>query len=508
MSGRVLMVQGTGSSVGKSLIAAALCRLLRREGLSVAPYKSQNMSNNAAAVQGGEIGRAQALQAEAAGAPPCVDMNPVLVKPEADERAQVVLLGKPFKTLSAGDYYGERERLWSVATAALDRLRARFDVVVIEGAGSPAEINLHDRDIANMAIARYANAPVLLVADIDPGGMFAQVVGTLALLPAEERGKVAGIIVNKFRGDPGLLRPGLDELHALTGIPVLGVVPYLTDLGLAEEDGVALERGDRASSPRASSADGQPALDIAVLRLPRISNFDDFDPLRLEAGLSLRFVSEPRELGSPDAVIIPGTKSTLDDLEWLRARGFDDGLRWMARAGRAVVGICGGYQMLGERIDDSSGVEGPSRRVRGIGLLAAETTFTGGKAVASRHGRISGGPGFFATAAGLSVEGYEIHSGTTAARGPAPFALEAEPDRPARDDGAASPDGRVWGCYLHGLFDLPDFRRAWLASLGAWRAEGPGPSMRQARELALERLADAVAAALDMDEVMRIAGLR
>ncbi|MDA8425404.1 MAG: cobyric acid synthase [Treponema sp.] len=528
MPGRVLMVQGTASSVGKSLVAAALCRLFRRRGLSVAPFKSQNMSNNAAAVPGGEIGRAQALQAAAAGIAPTVDMNPVLIKPEADARAQVVLLGRPYRRASAGDYYRDHEALWAAARAALDRLRSRYELVVAEGAGSPAEINLADRDIANMAVARYANAPVLLVADIDPGGMFAQVLGTLALLPSGDRARVAGVIVNKFRGDRRLLEPGLDQLRSLTGLPVLGVLPYLHDLGLAEEDGVALERGDPGATPDAGAAERNAAgrggkIDIAVLRLPRISNFDDVDPLRLEAGVSLRFVAEPRELGLPDALILPGSKATLDDLEWLRERGFDDGIRWLARSGRSVVGICGGYQMLGLSIDDSAGIEGPPRRAGGLGLLKVETSFSAGKSTSPRRGRIAGGPGFFARAAGLPLEGYEIHAGLTAAvaagiiagagvtaGGPTEAAiirLDAEGELPARADGAAAFDGRVWGSYLHGIFDLPDFRRAWLASLGA-RAEGAGVSMAEARERALDRLADAAGAALDMDEIEKIAGFR
>jgi adenosylcobyric acid synthase len=508
MRGRVLMVQGTASSVGKSIVSAALCRLMRREGVSVAPFKAQNMSNNAAAVPGGEIGRAQALQAAAAGLAPSVDMNPVLIKPEADSRAQIVLLGKPYRTLSAGDYYRDHDFLWAAAKAALDRLTSRYDLVVAEGAGSPAEINLRDRDIANMAVARYANAPVLLVADIDPGGMFAQVVGTLALLRPEERSLVAGIVVNKFRGDLELLKPGLDELRRLTGVPVLGVVPYLHDLGLAEEDGVVLERGSAHAARRADSAESVRPLDIAVIRLPRISNFDDFDPLRLEKEVTLRFVAEPRELGLPDALIVPGSKSTLDDLIWLRNRGFDQGLRWMARAGRAVVGICGGYQMLGASIDDSAGVEGKARRMDGVGLLQVETSFSKDKSTTTRRGRIVGGPGFFAQAAGMPLEGYEIHAGTTTTPAEAIIALDPEGDRPARSDGAASFDGRVWGSYLHGIFDLPDFRRAWLASLGADAYAAPGVSMREARERALDRLADEVGAALDMGELMHITGLR
>lgn len=505
------MVQGTASSVGKSLVAAALCRAYARRGLRVAPFKSQNMSNNAYAVgEGLEIGRAQALQAVAARAEPCVDMNPVLLKPEADHRSQVVVLGRPWESLDAADYYSRREFLWKTATAALDRLRARYELVVIEGAGSPAEINLRRGDIVNMAIARYAEAPVLLVGDIDPGGVFAQFAGTLSLLEPDERDLVKGLVVNKFRGDAALLEPGLRMIEGIVSKPVLGVIPYLRDVGLAEEDAQGLERR--------TAADGGPiragGLDVAVIRYPRISNFDDFDALRLEPGVGLRFVSAAAELGRPDALILPGTKATVADLEWLRATGLFDGLRWLSRLGVPIVGICGGYQMLGASVDDPEGVEGEPGRVAGLGLLPLETRIERAKNVGKRRGRILGGPGFLARAAGAAVEGYEIHCGASRILEPGIgplMEIEEEGRGPPRPDGAASADASVWGCYLHGLFDLPDFRAAWLASIserspGGLRAFS-GPSLARSREAALDRLADHVEASLDMDFISRIIGL-
>jgi len=496
----VVMVQGTASSVGKSLVAAALCRLFARQGLRVAPYKSQNMSNNAAAIGGGgEIGRAQALQAASAGVEPTADMNPVLLEPEADSRSQVVVMGGPYKTLEAGEYYLERDYLWGVARGALDRLRSSFDLVVAEGAGSPAEINLRGRDFANMEVARYARASVLLVADIDSGGVFAQVVGTLALLESEERELVSGIVINKFRGEPSILRSGIEELQKLCGKSVLGVIPWMRDLGLAEEDGMALERRVRES--RGLSARG---VDVAVLAFPRIANFDDLDPLRIEEGVSVRFVSDASELGFPDAVILPGTKATLDDLAWLRERGLDLGVRWLARAGRAVVGLCGGFQMLGERIEDEEGIEGLPRSEAGLGLLPLTTVFAREKTALPRRGRVIGGPGFFAAAAGEEISGYEIHAGSSRVEGRGLFSLERSGSLPAREDGAAAPGGRVWGSYLHGLFELPAFRRAWLSSLGACPGDEAG-SFSEERERALDRLADEVGSSLDMTALLAFA---
>lgn len=506
MIARTIMVQGTASSVGKSLIAAALCRAFAREGLRVAPFKAQNMSNNAAALQGGgEIGRAQALQALAAGVEPSALMNPILLKPEGDSRSQVILLGAPYRTLSAGDYRLEREVLWRAVTESLDALRSEYELVVIEGAGSPVEINLKAGELVNMAVARYANAPVLLVGDIDCGGIFAQFAGTLSLLEKEERALVRGLVINKFRGDPSLLKPGLEMIHGITGVGVLGVVPWLADIGLAEEDGASLDLRVRGSKDGTNNRRSR--IDIAVIRLPRISNFDDIDALDLEEGVRTRFVEKASELGSPDAVILPGSKATLADLDWLKSEGLDDGIRWLARLGGSVVGICGGFQMLGETLSDPHGIEGPSRSEKGIGLLPVDTIFEVGKDARPRRARVaSGGGGFLAKAAGIELAGYEIHAGRSDTRGPALLSFMATDGAAATPDGCSSRDGRIFGSYLHGIFDEPAFRHAWLTSLGH-SAAGAGKSLPEARQEALDKLADAVSGALDMDDLHRIIGI-
>jgi adenosylcobyric acid synthase len=504
------MVQGTASSVGKSLIAAALCRIFARSGLKVAPFKSQNMSNNAAALSdGAEIGRAQYLQALAARAEPKVEMNPILLKPESDSRSQVVLMGKPYETLDAAEYYGLKPVFWDAVVRACAALSADADILVVEGAGSPAEINLASSDIVNMAVARHLGAPVILVADIDPGGVFAQVVGTLVLLPAEDRALIRGIVINKFRGDIELLRPGIDMLERMTGLPVLGVVPMLMGLNLPDEDGATIPCGRPAARKggegvdRAGMPSGSPRIDVAVIKLPHIANFDDFDALASEPSVELRFVGRPLDLGVPDVVVLPGTKSTISDLVWLKEQGFGDGIRWLARTGTAVVGICGGFQMLGEMIDDPDGVEGRGGNMQGLGLLPANTVFYHDKKVSPRRGRIAPSlGGRLAPLSGIEIEGYEIHSGETRVKGPA-FALLDSDGREA-SDGAWSPDGGVWGTYMHDIFSSDGFRKAWLASLGVGAMT---KSRKVALDASLDALADAVEAALDMKRLREIIGL-
>lgn len=494
---RVLMIQGASSSAGKSLLVTALCRVYARRGRRVAPFKAQNMSNNAAACAGGEIGRAQAAQALAAGIEPSVDMNPILIKPEADRRSQVVVLGQAWRTLSAGEYYRHKGELWATVTASLDRLRADHDLVLIEGAGSPAELNLMAGDIVNMAVAKYAAAPVLLVGDVDRGGIFAQLLGTQSLLDPDERAHLKGFIVNKFRGDPRLFDDGLRILEERSGLPVLGVVPYLPDPGLAAEDAVALEAPAASNGCAASGG-----LDIAVIRLPRISNFDDFDPLALEPGVRLRFVDSPETLGRPRAIILPGTKSTLADLAWLHERGLSAAIGALARRGVAVAGVCGGYQMLGQAVHDPERTESDRESLAGLGLLPVETVFAGRKAVFRSRARILGGGGFLAELRGQTVEGYEIHMGRTApSAAPVVEIVERAGELVSLLDGAASADGRIFGLYLHGLFDNDNFRRAWLASLGV---AGAGQNFRQTQQAAFDRLADAVEAALDMERLEAI----
>ncbi|MBM3947257.1 MAG: cobyric acid synthase, partial [SAR202 cluster bacterium] len=464
MTARVIMVQGTASHVGKSVLVTALCRILRQDGFRVAPFKAQNMSNNSYVTpEGGEIGRAQAAQAEAAGVEPSVQMNPVLLKPEADSRSQVVLLGKPLVTASAREYYGMKTRLWEVVTRSLDSLRSRYDVVVVEGAGSPAEVNLRENDIVNMRVARHANAPVLLVADIDRGGVFASLIGTMDLLEPEERALVRGLVVNKFRGDPSLFTSGVAFLERRTGVPVAGVLPYYREIRIPEEDSVALEQ---RPAPRPA------VLDVAVVRLPRISNFDDVDPLAREPAVSLRYVESADELGSPDLVIIPGSKSTVADLDWLRRTGVAEGIEALARRGTAVIGICGGYQMLGRRILDPSGAESPVGESDGLGLLRVTTTF----AVTKQTHRVRASvlPPSMGLLSGVDtpdaceVMGYEIHMGHTAREEderPA-FRLLERSGAPSEElDGAVSESGWVLGCYIHGLFHNGPLRGALVRTL-------------------------------------------
>ncbi len=504
------MVQGTASSVGKSLIAAALCRIFARSGLLVMPFKAQNMSNNAAALpDGSEIGRAQYLQALAARVEPRVEMNPVLLKPESDSRSQVILMGKPYETLGAVHYYERKALLWKSVLSACATLSAEADLLVIEGAGSPAEINLASSDIVNMAVARHLGSPVILVADIDPGGVFAQVVGTLALLSDEDRALVRGIVINKFRGDLSLLEPGLGMLERLTGLPVLGVVPMLRGLALPDEDGASIRvRGAAGgeAGPCGYDAGAAAFLDIAVIKLPHIANFD---ALASEPSVALRFVEDAGDLGRPDVIILPGTKSTMADLSWLKSQGFDDGIRWLARTGSSVVGICGGFQMLGESIEDPERVEGQGGSAKGLGLLRASTVFGADKKVSPRRGHTAAAlGGKLASLAGIELEGYEIHSGETKVDGPA-FAL-LEPDgregsgAAATADGAWSPDGAVWGTYLHDIFSADEFRKAWLASFGAAARR---ESRKAELDASIEALADAVEASLDMDRLREIIGI-
>lgn len=490
MTANVLMIQGTSSSAGKSLLVTALCRIYARRGVRVAPFKAQNMSNNAGVcADGAEIGRAQITQALAAGIEPTAQMNPVLLKPEANTRSQVIVLGKAWKTLGAKSYFERKRELWKFVTDALDQLREQYDLVIIEGAGSPAELNLKASDIVNMAVARYADAPVLLVGDIDRGGIFPQLLGTQWLLPAEEQTLLKGFIVNKFRGDPSLFVDGVQILEEKGQRPVLGVVPWLRDLGIPEEDAVALDSVQNAVS-------SEQLTDIAVVRLPRVANFDDFDALRREVGVNVRWVDGVQQLGKPSAIILPGTKSTMADLAWLRARGLADEVVRLAQTGTPVVGICGGYQMLGEVVCDPDLVEGEMQEMDGLGLLPLQTTFVGNKATHRASGMIVGGNGWLEDLRDSAVEGYEIHMGRTVG-GENWLCLEERSGRTTTVlDGASSDDGKVWGCYLHGLFDNKALRRAWLRSIG-WRGEDN--EVWLSLDAAFDKLADGVEAALDME---------
>lgn len=509
------MVVGTASSVGKSVIVTALCRIFRQDGVRVAPFKAQNMSNNADVTPDGlEIGRAQSEQAAAAGIPPSVEMNPVLLKPQSDRTSQLVLDGRPAGTLGSRDVGGRKRDLWPHVERALDSLRSRFELVVAEGAGSAAEPNLRAGDIVNMRVARHAGATTLLVGDIDRGGVFAHLLGTLALLGPEDRALVRGFVINRFRGDLSLLTPAITELEERTGVPVLGVVPWIDDLGVAQEDAVALERPDIGA--RAPERDGAAqSLDVAVVRLPHIANFDDFDPLAREPGVRLRFVERADALGAPDLLVLPGTKATVADLAWLRAGGWDTAIVAHAGRGGQVLGICGGFQMLGETLIDDAGVEARAgTRVAGLGLLPIETHFTADKATVRVTGRVHAAVGPWAAASGLPVSGYEIHMGrthrATGVRDAPPPLLTLDQDGQERADGALSADGRVAGTYVHGLFHNDAFRHS---IVGALRARGTGErepvasseragaSFADAREREFDRLADVVRAHVDLDRV-------
>lgn len=498
MKAKVLMVQGASSSVGKSLLVTALCRLYTRRGIRVAPFKAQNMSNNAAACAGGEIGRAQAVQAEAAGIEPTVEMNPILLKPEADHRSQIVVRGQFWQTLPGRTYFRYKQELWPIVTASLDQLRAQYDLVLIEGAGSPAELNLKRGDIVNMAVARYAQAPVVLVGDIDRGGIFAQLLGTLWLLEPEERALIKGLIVNKFRGDPTLFVDGVSILEQRSEVAVLGVVPYMRDHGIAEEDAVVLD----ASGNPVGVSSGE--IDIAIIRLPHISNFDDFDPLALEQGVRVRYVDRPAALGTPHAIILPGSKSAISDLAWLHDQGLSAAISAHARRGVAIVGICGGYQMLGSRVCDPAGIESDRAEIDGVGLLPVTTTFAPQKALHRSRAKITSGAGFLATLIGQEIEGYEIHLGKTPSPAPV-YTIVARDGEPTHEtDGMVSDDGHIFGVYLHGLFANDNFRRAWLDSLGASSAP---IRFHEARAAAYDRLADTLEQTLAVSQLDQLIGI-
>ncbi|MGN6576001.1 MAG: cobyric acid synthase [Nocardioides sp.] len=476
-----ILVAGTTSDAGKTVIVTGLCRALARRGLRVAPFKAQNMSNNSmVTADGAEIGRAQWVQALAARAEPESAMNPVLLKPGSDQRSHVVVRGRPAGTLEAASFADGRATLARAALTAYDELAVRYDVVVCEGAGSPAEVNLRAHDFVNMGLAQHGVIPTLLVGDIDRGGVFAAMHGTLALLDADDQALVAGLVVNKFRGDLGLLRPGLATLEQVTGRPVLGVVPWLPGLWLDSEDSLALR--DRVRD----DPDSREPLRVAVVVLPRVSNFTDVDALCLEPRLRVSFVDHPRDLAAADVVVLPGSRATLADLAWLRAHGLADAIRAHAGRGGVVLGICGGFQMLGASLLDPDGVEAePGTAADGLGLLDVVTRFGADKQLGLPRGE----------ALGVEVSGYEIHHGRIEVRGDEPFAGGAR-------------RGGVFGTMWHGAFEGDAFRRAWLREvaglLGRAADSGAEVSFPAAREARLEALADAVEEHLDVEAILRL----
>ncbi|MGH9154250.1 MAG: cobyric acid synthase [Acidimicrobiales bacterium] len=482
-----LMVCGTASDVGKSHVVTGLCRLLARRGVKVAPFKAQNMALNSYVTPSGhEIGRAQGVQALAARADPEVAMNPILLKPTGERTSQVVVLGRPVGHLTAAEYHARKPALLATVLDALADLRSRFDVVVAEGAGSPAEINLAGHDIVNLRVAAEAGLPAVVVGDIDRGGVFAALYGTVALLPERHRRLVGGFVVNKFRGDPALLGDGLADLERRCGVPTLGVVPFVHGVALDAEDSLALA-GRRPAPDRPAVADG---LDVAAVAFPRLSNFTDLDALAVEPGVGVRLVDSPAALGDPDLVVLPGTKATVADLDWLRGRGLDRGVAACRRRGALVLGICGGYQMLGRTISDE--VESGRGEVAGLGWLDAATTFAAGKVTRQRRG----------TAMGHHVTGYEIHHGTTTRVGGAAPWVHLDDVHGADEEGAVDlGDAGVLGTSLHGLFEQDGFRATFLTEVGRRRQRTfvpAGVSFPAAREAQFDRLADLLEAHLDL----------
>ncbi|MEE1377393.1 MAG: cobyric acid synthase [Oribacterium sp.] len=513
---RAIMVQGTMSNAGKSLLVAGLCRIFHEDGYRVAPFKAQNMALNSFITDEGlEMGRAQVVQAEAAGIAPDARMNPILLKPTTDVGSQVIVRGVAQGNMTAREYYLNKRALLPVVRETYEALAAEYDIIVIEGAGSPAEVNLREDDLVNMGMAAIADAPVLLVGDIDRGGVFAQLLGTIELLEPEERARIQGLIINKFRGDKTILDPGLDILEARTGKAVLGVVPYL-DVVLEDEDSLSTALEQR-------QAEG--GLDIAVIRLPRISNFTDFTALATEPCVSVRYVSSVRELGEPDVLILPGTKSTIRDLDWLRSTGLEAKILQKQARGTLILGICGGFQMLGTEVVDVEGVEGPAgARTRGLGLLPLRTEFEAEKTRTQTRLVLEGLTGEFAALNGQRVDGYEIHMGRTM---PDRHPTDAEPrgDAPATGQGDAmatagsasshaadscfyAQAGNVFGTYLHGFFDRDGLRNAFVERL--CRRKGIDPGDRKVvnyeafKEAQFAKLSAALRASLDMARIYEI----
>jgi len=488
---KVIMVQGTTSNAGKSLTAAALCRIFKQDGYRTAPFKSQNMALNSYITKEGlEMGRAQVMQAEAAGIEPDVRMNPILLKPTGEKGSQVVLNGKVFRDMTAGEYYSYKQDMVPHVKKAFDSLAQEYDIIVIEGAGSPAEINLKEQDIVNMGMAKIADAPVIIVGDIDRGGVFASLAGTMLLFDEEEKSRVKGFVINKFRGDVNLLTTGLHMLRDITGVPVLGVVPYL-NVDIDDEDSLS----ERLGNTRERSL-----IDIAVIRLPRISNFTDFNVLSLINGVSLRYVSNTKELGNPDMIIIPGTKNTIEDLKWLRQSGIEVKIIRHAKEGKALFGVCGGYQMLGEVINDPENAEGGGS-IKGLGLLKTITNFSREKTTRQTTGKINDIDGFYKMLSGLEIKGYEIHMGASDIIDGFPLStLEVNQDGCVCDN--------VAGSYVHGIFDNMKVAGAIVKVLADYK----GVQIEDTEEFDFARykeqqydiLADSFRKSVDINEIYRI----
>jgi adenosylcobyric acid synthase len=503
MKYRPLMILGSGSDVGKSIITAGLCRIFHQEGLRVAPFKAQNMAlNSFITPEGGEMGRAQVVQAQAAGLAPHVDMNPILLKPSSEVGSQVIVHGQVYGNFSAQEYYRHKPRLSRKVMESFRRLSLNHELVILEGAGSAVELNLKKNDLVNFRMARKSGAAVLLVADIDRGGVFAATIGSFHLMTPAERRLLAGFIINKFRGDPALFQEGERIIERRTRRPVLGVLPYAPDLALPEEDSVALGRKGKVAGSQPAAGK---SLRVGVVRLPHISNYTDFDPLEQEAGVSLSYLDHRHGLDGVDLLILPGTKNTISDLLHLKETGLFQEIQAYARGGGRLVGICGGYQIMGREVLDPLGVEGPPRSEAGLGLLPVVTTMAGVKATTQVRAQVLQG-----RTAGLLIEAYEIHMGETRGQGegqPA-FEISSRNSRQVKvSDGWISPDRRVWGTYLHGLFDNDEFRRGFLSEIifseagSPAGAAAPSLSFRDFQETQLDLLADLLRTHLDLARI-------
>lgn len=505
-----IMLMGTSSHVGKSILATALCRIFYQAGRRVVPFKAQNMALNSYVTKdGGEMGRAQVAQAEAAGLAPMVDMNPVLLKPTGNSCSQVIVDGKPIGNMSAREYHkGKSVQLFGHVTAALTRLQQQFDTIVIEGAGSPAEINLKEDDIVNMRVAKYLQSPVLLIADIDRGGSLAALVGTLELLDEEERALVKGLVINKFRGDVTLMTPAVDFLEQKTGKPVLGIVPYLEHLGIDDEDSVSLEEKEHEAERQKQTKE----LRLAVVETPKISNFTDFDALADEPDAEVLYVRDAEELlaAAPDVILLPGSKNTTEDLLHVRESGLARAIRQLVDGGTPLVGICGGYQMLGEEIADPHHTESSHDVVKGLGYLPMKTVFAEEKRTVQVAADCPGMEFYDGVLMGKGLSGYEIHMGRTEFTAPVrhPFHLTRQGENAVNIwDGALSEDGRIFGTYLHGVFDHDGFRRQFLNVLRLHKGLRPLPVQRNRhleKERAYDRLAETVRKSLDMEKLAAI----
>ncbi|WP_087461776.1 cobyric acid synthase [Oleiphilus messinensis] len=498
-----LMIQGTTSDAGKSTLVTGLGRILKRRGVAVAPFKPQNMAlNSAVTADGGEIGRAQALQAIACGVPATTDMNPVLLKPTTDQGAQIIIHGKAITNMQAQAYHDYKRTAFAAVIASFDRLTAAYECVLVEGAGSPAEINLRQNDIANMGFAEAVDCPVILVADIDRGGVFAHLVGTLELLSETEQRRVVGFVINRFRGDIALLQSGLDWLEQRTGKPVLGVLPYLPEFYLDAEDGVGLEQAS-------TDASGNKAvLNVVIPMLPRISNHTDFDPLRLHPNVNLQFIRPGGKIPPADVIILPGSKSVIADLTWLRDQGWEHEIFRHLRYGGKVIGICGGYQMLGQTIADPHGIEGPTQKADGLAILDIATTLEPEKQLKQCEGTLQ-----LTDEPPVQVKGYEIHAGITtlptAGKRPVKITSTQRAQHPEdiaeSEDGLISKDNQVFGTYLHGIFDQPDALQAilnWCGLQPETRVD-----INTLREQSIDRLADSMEQHLDMGKILQMLGM-